>query len=132
MPVIQWADAPGFSQLPQPIDGKSKIGVLPDAGVIKSFAAVGLNQCRRTDIHGDFAETGVTAANGLVERFLIQSDDSGTRYQYQAAVTQWLFQWCPRHRLNAPPAVGFQKQLILQREFTQIAQNILAPPFPPF
>jgi hypothetical protein len=123
MSVVQRPDTSGFSQLPQSIDGKCKVGVLSDAGVIKSFAAVSLDQRRHIDIHGYFSYTGVPTANSVIEGLLMRCDYSGTRYQYKTTVTQWFFQWCPRYRLNAPPSVGFQKKPILKRKFTQIAQK---------
>jgi hypothetical protein len=69
-PQREWKSA-AFSQFPQSIDGKCKVEILSNTPVIKSFAAVGLDQRRHIDIHGYFAETGITAKNALVERFLI-------------------------------------------------------------
>ena len=109
MPVIQRADAPGFSQLPQSIDRKCEIGVLLDAGVIKRLAAVGVDQRRDVDVYGNFSDTGVTTANSFIERFLIRCNKPGARYQYQATVSQWFFERYPRDRVDAAPADRFSK-----------------------
>ena len=81
MSVVQRSDPSGIRQLPQSIDGKCKVGVLSDAGVIKRFAAVSLDQRRHIDIYGNFPYTGVPTENSTIEGLLMRCDNSGTRHQ---------------------------------------------------
>lgn len=86
MPLAEGTDEAFSRQLPQSVQGESKVGVPLYPGVIEYLTAVGFDQIRDSRIPGYQPETRIASANGMIKGFLTHPDYARTRYQYQTTV----------------------------------------------